>query len=244
MRVRGGKNVYGFPVGILVLDTRFPRVPGDAGHAATFDFPVLYHRVPAASPERVVRIGDPELVKAFVAGAQALEREGVGAISTTCGFLARFQAELAAAVRVPVLTSSLLLVPLVARLLGPDRRVGVLTIDASALTAAHLAGAGIGPDLPVVVAGLEREGAASFARTILEDALELDVEAARAEHRAAAAGLVAAHPDLGAIVLECANMPPYRADVRAVTGLPVFDLTDLIRLVRAALPADSPDRPG
>lgn len=241
MRVRGGKSLYGVRVGVLMLDTRFPRIPGDVGHAATFDFPVLYHRVPAASPERVVRAGDPELIKLFAEGAQALEREGVRAITTTCGFLARFQAELAAAVRVPVFTSTLLLVPLVARTLGPGRAVGILTIDAGALTAEHLAGAGIPADLPVVVAGLEREGAATFARSILGDEMELDVEAARAEHRAAARRLVAGPAEVGAIVLECANMPPYRADVQAATGLPVFDLTDLVRMVHAALPGDFPE---
>jgi hypothetical protein len=241
MRVRGGKPLYGIRVGILVLDTRFPRIPGDLGHAATFDFPVLYHRVRSASPERVVRGGDPELIKPFTEGAQALEREGAGAITTTCGFLAKFQAELAAAVRVPVFTSSLLLVPLVARMLGPGRAVGLLTIDAGALTAEHLAGAGIAADLPLAIGGLEREGAATFARSIIGDELTLDVEAARAEHRDAARRLVEAHPEVGAIVLECANMPPYRADVQAVTGLPVFDMRDLIRLVHAGLPADFAD---
>jgi hypothetical protein len=30
--VRGGKTVYGAAVGILVLDTKFPRMPGDIGY--------------------------------------------------------------------------------------------------------------------------------------------------------------------------------------------------------------------
>ena len=231
-------------VGVLVLDTRFPRLPGDIGCPETFEFPVLYHRVPAASPERVVRGGrDPELVAAFVAGARALERAGVAAVTTTCGFLSRVQAELAAAVRVPVFTSSLLLVPLVARMYAPGAAVGLLTIDAGALTGEHLAGAGIGAEISLAVSGLETEGARSFARSILADRGALDVEAARAEHRGAARRLVAAHPEVAAIVLECANMPPYRADVQAVTGRPVFDMTDLVRLVHAGLPLRRDARP-
>ena len=55
MRVRGGTNLYGYSVGVLVLDTKFPRVPGDIGNASTFDFPVRYHRVSGASSARVVR---------------------------------------------------------------------------------------------------------------------------------------------------------------------------------------------
>jgi hypothetical protein len=82
-RVRGGQNQYGFTVGILILDTRFPRVPGDIGNALTFPFPVRYHRVEGASPDRVVRRGADGLLEPFVAGARVLEREGVGAITTT-----------------------------------------------------------------------------------------------------------------------------------------------------------------
>lgn len=222
-------------VGVLMLDTRFPRLPGDIGYPGTFAFPVVYRRVPGASPERVVREGDPGLLAPFVDGARALEADGVVAITTSCGFLARFQRELAAAVRVPVLTSSLLLVPLVARLLGPNRAVGILTVDRRALTAAELDGAGIAGDTRVVVAGMEDAGAGVFARSLLEDHAELDVDACRSEHRAAARRLVDAHPEVGAIVLECTNMPPYRADVRAATGLPVLDVTDLVRLVHAGL---------
>ena len=118
-RVRGGFNQYGFTVGILMLDTRFPRIPGDMGNASTFPFPVRYHRVTGAVPDLVVRRGAEGLLPNFIEGARALEREGVGAITTNCGFLIKYQRELAAAVSVPVFTSSLLLVPLVHRMLGP-----------------------------------------------------------------------------------------------------------------------------
>ena len=106
MRVQGGSNLYGFSVGILMLDTRFPRVAGDMGNAGTFPFPVRYHRVAGADPDLVVRRGAEGLLPDFVAGARALEREGVGAITTNCGFLSLFQQELAAHVRVPVATSA------------------------------------------------------------------------------------------------------------------------------------------
>src|SRR2546429_5667656 len=132
-RVRGGFNQYGFTVGILILDTRFPRIPGDVGNAATFPFPVRYHRVSGADPDLVVRRGAEGFLPAFVQGARALEGEGVGAITTSCGFLAKYQQELAAAVRVPVFTSSLLMVPLVHRLLPAGRRGGVHTLEPPAL---------------------------------------------------------------------------------------------------------------
>ena len=32
----GGYTTYGQPIGILMLDTRFPRIPGDIGNAKTY----------------------------------------------------------------------------------------------------------------------------------------------------------------------------------------------------------------
>jgi Asp/Glu/Hydantoin racemase len=240
-RVRGGYNQYGITVGILMLDTRFPRIPGDMGNAATFPFPVRYHRVPGAGPDLVVRRGAAGLLPAFIEGARQLEREGVGAITTNCGFLVTFQRELAASVRVPVFTSSLLLVPLVHRLLPPGRRVGIMTVSAATLGPAHLEGAGIGRDIPVAVAGLETEK--EFTRVLLGDELVLDVDVAREEHVRVARHLVAENPDVGAIVLECTNMPPYSADIQRETGLPVFDIVSLVTMVHGALLAGRAPRP-
>src|SRR5437867_950759 len=218
-RVRGGFNQYGFTVGILMLDTRFPRIPGDMGNAQTFPFPVRYQRVTGADPDLVVRRGAEGLLPAFVEGAQALEREGVGAITTNCGFLIKYQAQLARAVRVPVFTSSLLLVPLVHRMLPPGGRVGVMTVNAGTLTPDHLTSAGIGAEVPLAVVGMETEK--EFTRALLDNELELDVDLAREEHVRVARRLVADHPDIGAIVLECTNMPPYTADIQRETGRPV-----------------------
>jgi hypothetical protein len=153
-RVRGGFNQYGFTVGILMLDTRFPRIAGDMGNASTFPFPVRYHRVTGANPDLVVRRGAEGLLPNFIEGARALEREGVGAITTNCGFLIKYQRELAASVAVPVFTSSLLLVPLVHRMLGPGRRVGVMTVSGATLQPEHLAGRHQRRH-PLAVAGME-----------------------------------------------------------------------------------------
>jgi hypothetical protein len=234
-RVRGGFNQYGFTVGILMLDTRFPRIPGEMGNATTFPFPVRYHRVTGASPDLVVRKGAEGLLAAFVDGARALEREGVGAITTNCGFLVKYQREMAASVSVPVFASSLLLVPLVHRMLAPGRRVGLMTVNASSLGPEHLAGAGIPADLPLAIAGME--GEKEFTRVMLNDELEMDVDLAREEHVRVARRLVADHPDIGAIVLECTNMPPYTADIQRETARPVFDITTLVRMAHDGLAA-------
>lgn len=241
MRVQGGYNLYGFSIGVLMLDTQFPRIPGDMGNATTFPFPVRYHRVQGASPELVVRQGSRALLPAFIEGAKFLEREGVRAITTSCGFQAKFQHELAAAVTVPVFTSSLLLVPMVHRMLPPGKAVGVMTVDASSLTPEDFAGAGITPDMLVAVTGLETER--EFTRVLLGNQRVLDVEAARREHIRVAQRLCAEHPEVGAIVLECTNMPPYRPDIQAATGLAVFDIVHLVQMVHTALGHSIPPQP-
>ena len=119
---RGGKAVYGAAVGILILEARFPRIPGDVGNAVTWPFPVLYKVVRGASPERVVRRRAEGLLEAFVEGARELVAQGADGIVTNCGFLSLIQDELAAACGVPVAASSLMQAPLIERLLPPAPR--------------------------------------------------------------------------------------------------------------------------
>lgn len=87
--------------------------------------------------------------------------------------------------------------------------------------------AGITPDLAVVIAGVDTAGG-HFTGQILDDALELDVKTARTEHVTAAARMIEEHPQIGAFVLECTNMPPYAADIADATGRPVYDLTTMV----------------
>ncbi len=157
-------------LGILMLDTRFPRVPGDVGNPATWPFPVRYAVVRDASPERVVRGNARGLVDAFAAAGRALASEGAAGIITTCGFLALHQRQLAQALPVPFASSSLMQLPLLARTLPAGKRPGVITIDAAALTGRHFTAVGADPATPVV--GVDPAGA--FARAILGDLPSLD----------------------------------------------------------------------
>ena len=124
----------------------------------------------------------------------------------------------------PVWTSSLLLLPEVQAGLPAGRKVGIVTVDAHSLGAAHLEAAGAPADTPVE--GLEP--GCAFQRCLLDDEPTLDLDAARDATVAAALRLVARRPDVGAIVLECTNMPPYAEAVRRAAGLPVHDITTLL----------------
>jgi hypothetical protein len=217
---KGGKALYGAPLGILMLEARFPRIPGDMGNATTWPFPVRYRVVRGATPERVVLNAAAGLLDTFLAAAAELVAEGAEAITTNCGFLSLFQAELAAHVRVPVATSALIQVPWVQALLPPGRRVGIITVSAQSLTSRHLTAAGVPADTPVV--GTEH-GREFFRVLVRGEKEEMDVALAAADILDAGRALISRH------------MPPYAFALRETLGLPVFDIYSLITWLHAGL---------
>lgn len=227
-----GKNTSRYPIGILMLETRFPRIPGDIGNPATWDFPVLYKVIKKATPDRVVRREASGLLSAFIRGAQELEKEGVKAITTTCGFLALFQKEMASAVNIPVFTSSLMQVPLAYRMIKPSQEVGIITIDSKSLTRRHLASVGA-DKIPHVIYGTE--GEEEFSCAILDDKMELDGRKSKEELIRVAKRMLLEHPEVGAVVLECTNMPPHAAAIQREINLPIFDIYTLVVMVYHAV---------
>ena len=230
MIVQGGYGNYGMALGILMLDSKFARIPGDVGNATTYDYPVMFKIIDGAGGDRVLN-GDPSLLEPFLAGARELAAAGCKAITTSCGFLAAFQKELAAEVDVPVFTSSLMQADLVSKMLKPDQKVGIITASASSLGEKHFEGAGI-THVPKVIIGLDD--------TFFLDAFNspegtYDTDDLQREMEAHAEKLVLEHPEIGALVFECTNMPPFAAAVQRKTGLPAFDYTTLADYVYSAL---------
>ena len=227
----GGKSLYGARVGILMLETRFPRIPGDMGNAATWPFPVLYKVVPGASPRRVVHDKAAGLLDSFLDAAEELVRRGADGITTTCGFLSLFQREIAAHVGVPVATSSLMQIPVIKRILPPGKSVGVLTVSAENLTEEHLLAADAEPATPVV----GTDDGSEFTRVMLNDEERLDIAAAERDIIAAGDALLSRHPDVGAVLLECTNMVPYARALSERLRLPVFSIYSFVTWFHSGL---------
>ncbi|WP_296335809.1 aspartate/glutamate racemase family protein [Reyranella sp.] len=218
------------PLGILMLDTRFPRIVGDIGNAASFDFPVIFRKMEGiGSADAVTTHPDrPRVLAALKANAEALAAEGAVGLSTSCGFLALYQDDLASVSPVPVATSALLLIK---QLKG--KRIGVITASAKNLTSAHFEAVGAPGDTPFV--GLPEDS--SFAATFLRNGLTLDRDVVEQEVVAAGRALVASHPGIDTVVLECTNLPPYKKALEQALGLPVYDVLDLLRGFYAGLSA-------
>jgi hypothetical protein len=214
------------------MDARIERIPGDVGNPATFPFPVICRTVPGATLRRLIAERDRSLLAPFVEAGWELVRQGVRALTTSCGFMILFQEDLAWEFPVPVFTSSLLQLPFIQATLRPRGRIGILAADASHLTPEHLRKAG-GDMRRVTVAGLENQP--RFREAILEGTGRIDVPGVEAEVVGQAKRMLAADPRIAAILFECANLPPYAAAVRAAVGLPVYDAVTMIRHVHAAL---------
>jgi hypothetical protein len=219
-------------VGILMLDTTFPRIPGDIGNPNTFSFPVIYKVVKGAFPDRVLTNPDSALLDAFLMAAQELVQKGVKAISTSCGLLAIFHRQLVAALDVPVYTSSLLQIHMLQSIVKKNQTIGVITVSAPSLTARHFAGVGIEHCSPVIIG---MEAAEEFSSVFIRGKSTIDVEKCRKEMETAALKLKRAHSNIGAIVLECTNMPPYSRAVQKAAGVPVFDVVTMLNYAYAAL---------
>lgn len=209
-------------LGILMLDTTFPRISGDVGNASSYDFPVKMKTVVGATVQRVVFDADPTLTELFVASARELEAEGVAAITSSCGFLSPLQAQVAQSVGIPVFLSSLMQVPL-AHSMRPGR-VAILTANEHSLSDVVLRAAGIPEGMPIVVGGMQDVPA--FRDPILYNGADLQVEEIEAAMLALVNRLLHTHPDIGSFVFECHNLAPYARAVQTATGKPVFDVID------------------
>ena len=221
----------GETIGILVLDCFYPYIPGNVANATTYNFPVRFAVVEGATNERLIYDQDPTLIDPFIAAARKLATEGVKAITGACGFMALFQKELAASVEIPVFSSSLLQIPFVYQITG--KRIGVICADKTKLLPQHFEGTGIASDIPLALAGMENVPA--FTQAIFQPDGTLDDDAIRQGVLDVTRNLLEQHDDLGSILLECSDLPPYAVDIQAIAGLPVFDFVTMINYVHETL---------
>jgi Asp/Glu/Hydantoin racemase len=225
------KTYYGVSLGILMLETYFQRFNGDIGNARTWPFPVQYRIVKGASPDRITNLTTTDFLQPFLDAADDLIAGGCDGITTTCGFLALYQRELTEHCAVPVATSALLQVPMVARILPKAKRPAIITFSAESLTTRHLTSVGVDSATPVIGMSPSSE----FQRSIRTGDTSVSIDTLRAEVLDVASRALRDDPTIGALVLECTNLTPYSADLRRTLSLPIFDVVSLIHWFHRSL---------
>ena len=226
-------------IGVLAWDngssdtlSQLESMPGNMLHPDTFDFDFRIARVDGADYKTIVESPSDTVLQNMIVTARMLEQEGACAVTTSCGFNAIFQKKLAAAVDIPVFTSSLIQIPMVYRSLKPDQAIGVITADKQHLTKAHFTNSGIPESIPIRVASISQVG--EFAKLRNNPSAVLDSSLFINQVVAVAEELVVKNTEVGAIVLECTDLPPCAPAIRRATGLPVFDIVTLLRTVHDA----------
>jgi hypothetical protein len=217
------------PQGLEQLES----LKGNSTNPETFSFPVLYKRVPGANIETILEHPDSQVMERMIAEARAMEDAGIRAITTSCGFNAIFQNKIAAALRVPFFSSSLLQVPLIRQMLGPNRSILVLTAKKAALREEHLREVGIAPETNLHIYGMEE--CPEWGKIFTAPREDVDLKVIAREVVATGERAYEEHPDAGALVLECTDLPPFAAALRERTRLPVFDFVTLTEYIHRAL---------
>ena len=206
---------------------------GNSTNPATFSFPVLYRRVPGANIETILENPNPAVMERMVQEARNMEEAGVRGITTSCGFNAIFQRKIASALKVPFFSSSLLQVPSIRQMLNSERSILILTAKKAALREEHLREAGIAPETNLHIYGMEKCPEWSKIFTAPEE--DVDLKTIAQEVLQTGEKALREHPEAGAFVLECTDLPPFAETLRKCTKLPVFDFVTLTNYIYASL---------
>lgn len=240
MYVDGGRVLQGYSVGILKFEgKRFAMPPGDVGNPTSYPFPVLIREIPGVptnpAPPVVLPDGSySELVQNCITAAQQLEADGVHAIAMWCGFFSLIQPILAQHVSIPVLTSPLIMLPVIHQMMPPDKSVAVVVASERLLTGEYFEAINADRNHRIVVVGMD-DGPVfnSFCMGGPETGYEF--EALGDEICAVLDRQLGDRKDIGAIMLECTSLPPFAARVRAHTGLPVYDFIACVEWMHRAI---------
>lgn len=224
-----GQAIAGCAIGIVVLDLWYPYVPGNVANGSTFNFPVLF-KILKGSTGKQVSTSDPILLDMIVEAGKEFEQQGVRAIVGACGFFANFQKAASERLNLPTFLSSMLQIPIVAQGLKPDQQVGILTAMASTLTPKVLNQCGVDDLSRVAIQDCpefferKRDSAGRFTGRFNSYEVEQEIVGQAKE-------LVSKNPNVGAIVLECSDLPPYAWAIQNAVRLPVFDFTSMINWI-------------
>ena len=218
-------------IGILMLDTKFPRVLGDIGHKETWGFPVHMRVVHGASASQVIEDDPRLLLPEFIKAGHQLILQGCSGLTTSCGFLGLLQTELKNALGVPFASSPLMQLPMIEAMLPAGQEAGVLTISEKNLTPEHLVACGARAN--TAITGLPRNSV--FAEMIFNNKNDIDIDACRKDVCLSAERLVSSGPMIGAIVLECTNLAPYAHDIAKATRKPVYSIVSFLNWFQSGL---------
>lgn len=217
------------PRGLVQLES----LVGNSTNPASYSFPVCFRRIKGANIETVLENPSAQVLATMIDESKKLVAEGIKAISTSCGFNAVFQQELAEALDVPVFTSSLLLIPLVRRTLPKSKAIGVITAKKAALRKMHFEAAGITDLENIFVFGMEK--CPEWNKIFIAPNSDVDLEKISDEVLRTAISAKKEHPEIASFILECTDLPPFAGLIRETLRTPVYDFISMLNFMADAV---------
>ncbi|MFW2367208.1 MAG: aspartate/glutamate racemase family protein [Desulforhopalus sp.] len=214
----------GSPKGLEQLES----LTGNSTNPLTYPFPVIFKKVGGANYHSVLVSPDARLIGTMVTAAESMIDQGVKAIITSCGFNAIFQKELADALKVPVYTSALLQIPFIRASLG-RKKLLVITASKQDLRPDHFHAVGVVDMQGIHIYGMEEMPEWGKISRSPDEPISLKKVGDEVVSLASAAKQE--HPDLGAVLLECTDLPPFADAVRKAVDLQVYDLLTMVALI-------------
>ena len=219
-----GQSIGGYSVGIIVINVNYPLMPGNVANASTYSFPVLIRVLEEATVDMILA-GDPRLEAMIIEAGHELSQKGVRAIVGACGAFANYQKAAVEAFRVPTYMSILTQLPFILQSIRADQKVGVVAASESSLTPHILEECGIQEPERLLVLGAQ--DLPEFQK-LLKCTGRFNSHTLEGELLDLVRDFVEAHPELGALVIQCSDLPPYSWTIQNAVQLPVYDMPMLI----------------
>ena len=231
-----GRYIYGATVGILQLPANIPMLPGDVGNPTTFDFPVLYELIEEIDPFWVLaEEPHPVVMEKVIAACKRLTMQGVTTIIGNCGFFANYQPEVAESLDpgVQFFPSSLNQVPMLLISIGSNKKVGILTASKKLLMPSPaLKNVGVtDEDMKRIVVYGNEDG--EQMKLVTGETGRFNPKALEKELVDLATKMIKEHPDVGAVVLECTEFPPYAHAIQNAIRRNVWDAVTMTNFMHA-----------
>jgi hypothetical protein len=222
-----GQVFGGVAIGIILFgQAGYALPPGSVENATTFNYPVHYTSIEAASVESVVSSTlDPEVLSQLVKAGRYLETQGCRALIGACGYFANYLPEVVSELDTPCFFSSLMQIPMILSSLKPGKKVGILCANGSVLTnAPALANCGVDDTSKIVISGAE---VLPEMQKVFDGIQHYNVYRLEAGLVDLAKQMVDKDPDIGALLLECTLFPTHAWAIQEAVQLPVYDFSTL-----------------
>jgi len=210
--------------------------PGDVDYPGSFPYPSQFAIAKHCTFERLCAPDtwryDLDLKGRMEDGLrraiEELDQAGCTVITSDCGFFAWMQEFGQSCTRKPVALSSLVYLPSLFHVVGRDDYIAIFTANGNSMQklkeSPWMQELSCGQAHRLVVVGCNEDhyghikGFKAIAR-----GQTVNVEKVRPGMIQVAKNVMKKHPQVGAILIECTEMPPYSDSIRHATGLPVYD---------------------